>query len=292
MLANLPLRHRPPWHFRLAKWMIRHRIPGGYHLVELGERMGWLDCLVRYRLSDRVSVDVPLNRRETQWAEPDLWAYEGRLVAVLALALEALRRPVTWIDCGADIGTLTALTAAHSPQIDDVIAIEPNPQVQDLLARNMTLLPFPARALAVAVADFQGRGRLEHFPTLRSDHSRFLVPDEQGGISVTRLDDLDLPEGKALAIKIDVEGGELAVLQGAANALRNAPAWIVAFEAHRLVAERSGIDPCACVRLLLERGASDAIVAEAPGLRLDPQQPYFEQVRDLKVSNVVCMKRS
>lgn len=292
MLANLPLRLRPPWHFRIARWMIRHRVPGGYHLVELGERMGWLNCLVRYRLSDRVTLDVPLNRRETQWAEPDLRAYEERVVAALATALEALRRPVTWIDCGADIGSLTALVAARSPRIDDVIAIEPNPDVQDLLAKNLALLPCPARAVAAAVANFQGRGRLEHFPTLRSDHSRFLVPDEQGDIAVTRLDDLDLPPGKPLAVKIDVEGGELAVLRGAEQVLRNAPAWIVAFEAHRLVAERSGIDPCECVRLLVEWGAEETIVAEAPQVPLDVRLPYFAQVRDLMVSNVVCVKRS
>jgi FkbM family methyltransferase len=272
--------------------MIRHRVPGGYHLVELGERMGWLNCLVRYRLSDRVTLDVPLNRRETQWAEPDLRAYEERVVAALATALEALRRPVTWIDCGADIGSLTALVAARSPRIDDVIAIEPNPDVQDLLAKNLALLPCPARAVAAAVANFQGRGRLEHFPTLRSDHSRFLVPDEQGDIAVTRLDDLDLPPGKPLAVKIDVEGGELAVLRGAEHVLRNAPAWIVAFEAHRLVAERSGIDPCECVRLLVEWGAEETIVAEAPQVPLDVRLPYFAQVRDLMVSNVVCVKRS
>jgi FkbM family methyltransferase len=241
-------------------------------------------------LSYRVSVDVPLNRRETQWAEPDLRAYEERFVAVLAITLEMLRQPVMWIDCGADIGTLTALVAAQSRCIDEVIAIEPNPDVQDLLARNLALLPCPGRVVAAAVADFHGRGRLEHFPTLRSDHSRFLVPDEQGDIGVTRLDDLDIRPGKALAIKIDVEGGELAVLRGAEQVLRNAPAWIVAFEAHRLVAERSGIDPCACVRLLAELGAEETVVAEAMQIQLDPQRPYFEQV-PLKVSNVVCVKR-
>ena len=292
MLANLPLRQRPPWHFRLAKWMIRHRVPGGYHLVELGERMGWLNCLVRYRLNDRVSVDVPLNRRETQWAWPEISQYERQLVDLLARIVNELATAVTWVDCGADIGALTALIVAQSPRIDEVIAIEPNPDVQDLLERNLSLLPCPARAVAAAVADFSGRGRLEHFPTLRSDHSRFLVPDEQGDVAVTRLDDLELPAGKALVIKIDVEGGELAVLRGAQQFLRQAPAWVVAFEAHRLVAERSGIDPCVCVRLLAHLGATEIAVAEALQVQLDSQRPYFEQVRDLKVSNVVCVKRS
>jgi FkbM family methyltransferase len=289
MYANLPLRAAPPWHFRLAKWMIRHRIPGGYHLVELAERLGWLNILVRYRLSDRVSLDVPLNRRETQWAWPEMDSYEKQLVTVLAIVMELLGKPITWIDCGADIGAITALVAAQSPRIDDVIAIEPNPDVQELLNANLTLLPCPARAVAAAVADFSGRGSLEHFPTLRSDHSRFLVPDEGGDIPVTRLDDLGISPGKPLAIKIDVEGGELAAIRGAQQLLQDAPAWIVAFEAHRLVCERSGIDPCECLKLLRQLGATEFIVAEARDTRVDDQRPYFEQV-PLTVSNVVCVR--
>jgi FkbM family methyltransferase len=289
MYTNLPLRDTPPWHFRLAKWMIRNRIAGGYHLVELGEYFGWLNLLVRYRLSERVSLDVPLNRRETQWAWPEMTAYEAEFVATLAITLELMRQPVTWIDCGADIGALTALVTAQSPRIDEVVAIEPNPDVRSLLARNLSLLPCPGRSVTAAVADFHGRGRLEHSPTLRSDHSRFLAPDESGNISVIRLDDLGIEQGKALAIKIDVEGGELAAIRGAEQLLQNAPAWIVAFEAHRLVCDRSGIDPRECLKLLRQFGAMGFIVAEARDIHLDDQRPYFEQV-PLKVSNVVCVR--
>jgi FkbM family methyltransferase len=289
MYTDLPLRSRPPWHFRLAKWMIRRRIPGGYHLVELGEKLGLLHCKVRYRLGDRVSLDVPLNRRETQWARPEMSQYERPLVELLAKEIEKLPGPVIWIDCGADIGALTALVTAQSPRIGEVIAIEPNPDVQELLESNLSLVPCPGRAVAAALADFSGRGRLEHFPTLRSDHSRFLVPDEQGDIAVTRLHDLDIPSGKALAIKIDVEGGELAAIRGAERVLEQSPAWIVAFEAHRLVCERSGIDPCECLKLLGQLGATEFIVAEATQIRLDSERPYFEQV-PLTVSNVVCVR--
>ncbi len=289
MYANLPLRSSAPWHFRLAKWMIRHRIPGGYHLVELAEKLGWLNVLVRYRLSDRVSLDVPLNRRETQWAWPEIVNYERPLVELLAQKIGEFSSPVTWLDCGADIGAITGLVAAQSPRIDEVIAIEPNPDVKELLGQNLSLLPFSGRVVPAAVADFSGRGRLEHFPTLRSDHSRFLVPDEQGDSVVTRLDDFDIPTEKALAIKIDVEGGELAAIRGAQRILTESPAWIVAFEAHRLVCERSGIDPCECLKLLRQYGATEFTVAEARDIRLDDQRPYFEQV-PLKVSNVVCVR--
>ena len=289
--ASLPLRDAPPWHFRLAKWMIRNRILGGYHLVELGEYMGWLDHLVRYRLSDRVSLDVPMNRRENQWAWPEISHYEQPLVELLAEKMALLPRPVTWIDVGADIGALTALVLAQTSNVADVIALEPNADVQQLLARNLALLPVPARQVAAAASDFSGRGRLDDSPTLRSAHGRFLVPDERGPVAVMRLDDLPIAAGSSLAIKIDVEGGELAVLRGASKLLERAPAWIVACEAHRDVCHRTGIDPCQCVRLLLELGATEATIAEAREIRLDPQRPYFEQV-PLKISNVVCLKRA
>lgn len=291
MFTELPLRDRPPWHFRLAKWMIRNRILGGYHLVELGEYLGWLDQLVRYRLSDRVSLHVPMNRRENQWAWPEISNYERPLVQLLAEKMAALPPPVTWIDVGADIGALSALVLAQSHSVAEVIAIEPNGDVQQLLARNLALLPVSARAVAAAASDFSGRGRLDDSPTLRSAHGRFLVPDESGPVAVMRLDDLPTSAGSSLAIKIDVEGGELAVLRGAKRLLAQSPAWIVACEAHRDVFHRTGIDPCECVRLLLELGATEAFVAEAPDIRLDPQRPYFEQV-PLKISNVVCVKRA
>jgi FkbM family methyltransferase len=292
MYTSLPVRDRPPWHFRLAKWMIRHRIAGGYHLVELAERRGWLEHLVRFRLGG-ASLDVPMNRRENQWAEPDLLAYERPLVEQLAAEITRLPPPLVWIDCGADIGAVTALVvsrlldAGMAPADLEVVAIEPNPGVRELLERNLSQLPCGGRAVAAAVADFAGRGRLADPPELPTAHSRFLAPDPQGEIEVVRLDDLAIAAGRPVAIKIDVEGGELAALRGAQKLLAQAPAWVVAFEANRDVFHRTGIDPCQCLQFLADVGGGQAAIAEAPELRLDASRPYFEQV-PLRIGNVMC----
>ena len=292
-MPTYPLRSSPPWHFRLAKWLIRNRLRGGYRLIELAERRGWLDCVVEYELSKDVKLGVPLWRRENQWALPDLRAYEKKLVDSLALFSSIGRSfnhgsyPTYWIDVGADIGALTSLVAAKTGPFAQAILLEPNPVAFEFLEHNAAKLPFPARAIQVAAADFTGKGTLAHSPTDPSDHARFLAPQASGDLDVIRIDDLGLPTGGCIVMKVDVEGGELAVLQGAEKTLGSAANWCVAFEAHREVCQRTGIDPCECIRFLASLGNVDARVAECREIRLDPARPYFEQVGE-KITNVVC----
>lgn len=288
-MPTYPLCSSPPWHFRVAKWLIRNRLRGGFQMIELGERMGWLDFDCRYKLSERISVDVPLYRRVNQLALPDLLAYERPLVNLLTDNINDFRRPTTWIDCGADIGILTALVSAGCRQLKEIIALEPNPVPFAYLQRNLTQLPFPGRAVSCAAADFRGRGTLAYSPKDSSDHSRFLAADENGDLDVVRIDDLGIAPGEPVALKIDVEGGELAVLRGARKTLASASTWVVALEAHRDVVRRTGIDPCECVRYLGEIGRVETKVAERPDVRLDTSQPYFEQVSE-KITNVVCVR--
>ena len=256
-------------------------------MIELAERMGWLDFDCRYRLSEQVSVDVPLYRRVNQLALPDLLAYERQLVKLLIDKINAFPRPTTWIDCGADIGILTALVAADCLKLQEIIALEPNPLPLAYLQRNLAQLPFSSRALSSAAADFQGRGTLAYSPRDSSDHSRYLAADENGDLDVVRIDDLGIAPGEPVALKIDVEGGELAVLRGARQTLASASEWVVALEAHRDVFRRTGIDPCECLRFLASLGDIQATVAECGEVELDSTRPYFDQVSE-RITNVVC----
>lgn len=291
-MPKYPLRSSPPWHFRLAKWLIRNKLRGGYRLIELAERRGWLNCVVEYDLSEEVKLAVPLWRRENQWALPDLKGYEEQLVTqlVLQMMLGRMIFPHLWIDVGADIGVLTALMA-KKVLFSEGIVLEPNPVPFEFLEHNTAKLPFPTRAIRAAAADFSGKGTLAQSPGDPSDHARFMVPDEAGELDVVRIDDLNIEPGGSLVMKVDVEGGELAVLKGAERTLRHASNWCVAFEAHRDVFRRTRIDPCECVRFLA--GIDDLFlrVAERPHIELDMTRPYFEQVSDT-ITNVICAARA
>src|SRR4029077_15356621 len=102
------------------------------------------------------------------------------------------------------------------------IALEPNPLPFPYLQRNLAQLPFAGRAISSAAADFCGRGTLAYSPKDPSDHSRFLAADAKGELDVIHIDDLGIAPGQPVALKIDVEGGELAVLRGARHTLASA----------------------------------------------------------------------
>lgn len=291
-MPNYPLRSSPPWHFRLAKWLIRNRIRGGFQLIELAERQGWLNYVVEYELSDDVKLAVPLWRRENQWALPDLKRYEKNLITQMIHnnMLGPMVFPDLWIDVGADIGIVSALLAKQVG-FSEAILIEPNSVAFEFLENNAAKLPFPTRAIQAAAADFTGKGILAHSPSDTSDHARFLVPDPDGDFDVVRIDDLGIPPGGSVLMKVDVEGGELAVLKGAAQTLANASNWCVAFEAHRDVVRRTGIDPCECIRFLSDIDSLFVSVGERQDVELDMWRPYFAQVSD-RVTNVICVARA
>lgn len=287
--ASAPPRHtdRAPWLFRLAKSLIRYRIRGGFRLLATARKLGWLNVVVRYPLSDRVSLDVPLYRDENLWNERDLREYEVSSIDLLAAEVSKRPEPVTLLDCGADIGLFSALLTARCPSIERVVAFEPNPEACRVLAGNVRRLP-AGECHEAAVSDFAGQAVLQSPRPGTSDHARFIVPAAQGDVEVIRIDDLEVDPRHGLLLKIDVEGAELSVLRGAVRTLSSVSWFVVMFEAHPDVVRRTGIDPTECMRLLSSLRGCRFQVAEAPEVSLKDDQPFFEQVPK-EISNVVCV---
>jgi FkbM family methyltransferase len=117
------------------------------------------------------------------------------------------------------------------PSIHRILAFEPNQDGYSFLKLNLARLPFPSEAIPKALADFKGYGDLE-MPltdivyTVRDappDYAaRFFKSSPQGPIPVTTIDSLEISPSESLVVKLDIEGGELAALRGAARTVQNA----------------------------------------------------------------------
>ncbi len=268
---------RAPISFRVAKWMQRKGIRGGFRLQQMAQERGYLNVCVTYPLSGRVSFSVPLAMRT--YDEDFVRTYEKMVLDAFSDGIRAVPGDYTFIDCGADLGLMACRIAAAEPSIKRVIAFEPNDRIFGYLQTNLAALPAAATAFHGAVADFEGRGDM-HFPEhdSNSEHARFLVPDPTGSIPVTTVDAQAIPAGSKVILKIDVEGGELAVVNGAARTLASADHFIIVFEAQRDQVARCGIDPIEIVARLAQIASIDVSIADAPGLAMDWTKPFFSQI--------------
>ena len=153
----------------------------------------------------------------------------------LPLWLEAVRGQTCVIDAGANIGIWSILAAAEMPRGSRVIAVEPSPGSFDILRDCARVNDAPVEILPVNVAlgDQPGTALLHvDAPTAATNRLTRAGEADAMPVAVKTLDGLcaeyDLRPG---AIKIDVEGWELSVLEGArATLTRNEP--VVVLELH------------------------------------------------------------
>jgi FkbM family methyltransferase len=250
---------RAPLFLRFAKTMTRWRIRGGSRLVGIFGKLGMLNVVAQYQLGRGVSFSVPLFRADTCWDQRDIEDYESRLIHSFCRLLEPMFAVVLF-DCGADIGTFSALVCSQSSRVARVIAFEPNPDVAGFMKRNLSQLQIPSKAITKAVGSFKGRGRLEVPDYDSSDHARFLAPGD-GPLDVITVDSIGV-RGGDVAIKIDVEGGELDVLKGAAETIASARKCVITVEANPRVAMRTKRDPVECLRFLQSLRPFSFVIAE------------------------------
>jgi FkbM family methyltransferase len=261
--ANRPLSPRivtrAPAFLRFAKTMTRWRIRGGNRLEGIFAKLGMLNLVAQYQLGRGVSFSVPLFRADTCWDQRDIEDYESQLIHSFCRLLEPMFAVVLF-DCGADIGTFSALVCSQSSRVTRVVAFEPNPDVAVFLKRNLSQLQILSKAINKAVGCFEGTGRLEVPDYDNSDHARFLIPGD-GPLEVVTIDSFGV-RGVDVAIKIDVEGGELDVLKGAAETIASARKCVITVEANPRVAMRTKRDPVECLRFLQSLRPFNFLIAE------------------------------
>jgi FkbM family methyltransferase len=126
----------------------------------------------------------------------------------------------TVIDCGANHGFSTVLFSKWAGEKGKVYAFEPLPHNVGILKKNLQLNGVENAVLHdVAVGDTNACITL-------SDHPNAAITDQQSGHTITtairRLDD-EITVSPIDFIKIDVEGYELKVLEGASRLLKTRP---------------------------------------------------------------------
>lgn len=278
-----------PWYFRLGRYLSKRKIRGGDRLIAEARRRGMLDQLVVYTIGGDVKLRVPLWRPCNQWLEDDVRDYEAAFMRVLGETVCQLPGPVMFLDCGADIGTVSAHVAARCRNLRRIVAFEPNPAAYAVLAENLRMLGCDTEAHNTAVGDFCGRGNLTRAEQDPSAHAMYITPDDHGAIRVLRVDDITLTPGLSTVIKIDVEGTEVNVVHGAERTIREAGQVVVAFEAHPRVTQRRGRDPIEVMQALLAlRRDFTFVVDTIPARELDPNRRIFDQLPPTRVYNVIA----
>ena len=177
--------------------------------------------------------ELEIDTRET--IGRSVWTAGVHDLAVVEVLVRLADPALLAIDAGANIG---AMTGALASRAGEVWAFEPHPDVFRSLEANIRRfagLPgfAPTRAFDLALSDSDGEARLES-PEGFADNRGLGRLAEGGGIPVrtARLDRF-LGAREVGVMKVDVEGHELAVLSGAADALAAGRVRHVVFEDHR-----------------------------------------------------------
>jgi len=142
-------------------------------------------------------------------------------VPVLLNLAAILDHDDTFVDIGANIGLYSIFIAQLRKLKENVniFAFEANPDTFTRLQKNALKYNFNALNLAISKNTEKLKfiaGAVSHVFTTVDNKSTYNINDNMVEVCAGRLDKQNI-KGKSLIIKIDVEGQELAVLEGAKN---------------------------------------------------------------------------
>jgi FkbM family methyltransferase len=184
----------------------------------------------------------------------------NRLPAAARLVLDLLTPGCRVLDLGAHLGTVTLAAAARGAQ---VLAIEASPRNAACLTASARQNEFAGVAVYnVAVGDRNGT---VHFRE-EGPYGRVTSDDDAGAVEVPIRRAAEIvtehDRDRVDVVKIDVEGFELAVLDGLRPLLEVAVPPPVVFEANRHVLAPRGIEPADLVVAFARLGYGTYFVAD------------------------------
>lgn len=238
----------------ILQWIWHHPANRSHRMRAVARAMGYqargriLGKPTIARIGRKALIEVELHASgasKAVYANPPDWPE-------MLVWKQRLRPGDLFVDVGANAGVY-ALWAADLGA--EVIAVEPSRRASQWLRRNIELNDLPITVVEAALTDFEG--------TVAFDSSGDAVghiggPEE---VAATTLDTV-LGKRRATGVKIDVEGFERLVLQGATAALAE----------HRIGCIQVEWNHCSQVALGEERSPTAALLAEF-GYRLHRPAP-------------------
>lgn len=160
-------------------------------------------------------------------------------------AINTIQKPFSFFDLGADIGTVSALVNQYCPDLAEIIAFEPNSSSFDLLAHNVNNIPIKSHCINAAISNFDGKVAFKASSQTTIDHEGSIDVNSNGNTQVYSLDSWcskyakNLTLSSHIVLKIDVEGQELALIQGARLLIETAQILTIMLELHPDVLEQT-----------------------------------------------------
>ena len=223
-----------------------------------------------YLLARLARTFIDKNKWLSQWITPsgitmqlDLATYPDCCMVFGLYELDTTRqmrrllRPGDWfVDCGANIGYFSLLMANHIGANGKVDAFEPDPLNREKLLENISKNSMKSRVRVhdVALGNHGGAVALYHPTQPKSNHGMSSLyrdgsgQDQKFTVNITRLD--DVLDGVPNLIKIDIEGAELAAIEGMARILGSPNPPHVIIEHNPTSCAAAGHSPADLMRLL------------------------------------------
>lgn len=232
------------------------------HPLNRGEQWRALLRVLRWQLATRLipwPIALPFVEDTFLFAQRGMTGATGNYycglheVQEMAFALHILRPGDHFVDIGANIGSYTILAGGAAGA--SVSSIEPIPLTFRHLAANVALNRLNDRVLCHSIGLSSANGVLRF--TTNLDTVNHVFTDTEAGpaldVPVMRLDDLLADSVQPILIKLDVEGHELAVLQGAERVLADTRLLAVIMETNGSGA-RYGIEDQALFEAMARHG--------------------------------------
>ncbi len=280
-----------PWFVRLADRWVRSGWPAGHRSVELLSRLGLLNRSCPHTTPAGGKFWISLDTAGLIGSDFFV-QYERRALDAFAMAVDEMEVPPILIDCGAETGLYTRLLLERTTRFNRIVAIEPNPRAVSMLELNFGQISVAYEILEMGAGDRRMIGSLTLPEYDRKEASLFLTANSEGDVIVAPLDELVDERNLPVALKVDVEGAELEVLYGAEEVLRTAPSFVVQFEAHGSIWQRTGVCPFECLRFLQSiRDIRWSVFDERQDTEIDimsMERPFFQQLPPDRFFDVVA----